>query len=329
MKQKQNKKRFLSILGVVSLVILLIVLACDSRLKTVHYTVESNKVNVPIRIALITDLHSCNYGKNQKNLIEAVQKQNPDIVLLGGDIFDDKLSYDNAELAVRQLAELYPCYYVTGNHEYWSRDIGTILEIVKDCGVTALSGECDTININGQVINICGVDDPDVEKYLAEGMSIEEQLKNVSEAAQEATRGVLKGEAQEVVQEVLQEEAITREAAKETVQEAVQEEIWKIAETTSTEIFTVLLSHRPELFEIYQKYEFDLVLSGHAHGGQWRIPGLLNGLFAPNQGLFPKYAGGRYDYDGGTMIVSRGLARESTRIPRIFNRPELVIVDVK
>ena len=79
----------------------------------------------------------------------------------------------------------------------------------------------------------------------------------------------------------------------------------------------------------YQKYDFDLVLSGHAHGGQWRIPGILNGLYVPNQGLFPKYAGGRYDYEGGTMIVSRGLARESTPIPRIFNRPEVVIVDVK
>lgn len=90
----------------------------------------------------------------------------------------------------------------------------------------------------------------------------------------------------------------------------------------------MLLSHRPELFETYQKYGFDLVLSGHAHGGQWRIPGVLNGLFAPDQGLFPEYAGGRYDYAEGTMIVSRGLARESTPVPRIFNRPEVVIVDI-
>ncbi len=72
-----------------------------------------------------------------------------------------------------------------------------------------------------------------------------------------------------------------------------------------------------------------MVLSGHAHGGQWRIPFLLNGLYAPNQGLFPKYAGGRYDYENGTLIVSRGLARESTPMPRIFNRPELVIVDIR
>lgn len=283
MKRKWNKKRIRCVLG---MLLILVLITCDSRLKTVYYKVESDKINAPVRIALLTDLHSCRYGKNQKNLIEAVQKENPDIVLLGGDIFDDKLSYDNAETTVRQLAEKYPCYYVTGNHEYWSRDIGTILNIIKDCGVAILSGECDTIEINGQTINICGVDDPDVEEYLMEGVPTAWQLKTVNEAAQE------------------------------------------VEKAADAEYFTVLLSHRPELYETYQEYDFDLILSGHAHGGQWRIPGLLNGLFAPNQGLFPKYAGGRYDFDGGTMIVSRGLARETTLVPRIFNRPELVIVNV-
>lgn len=92
--------------------------------------------------------------------------------------------------------------------------------------------------------------------------------------------------------------------------------------------YNILLAHRPELYETYLSADFDLILSGHAHGGQWRVPGLVNGLYAPNQGWFPKYAGGQYTFDHTTMIVSRGLARESTRIPRIFNRPELVIVDL-
>ena len=74
--------------------------------------------------------------------------------------------------------------------------------------------------------------------------------------------------------------------------------------------------------------QFDLVVSGHAHGGQWRLPGLINGIYAPHQGLFPSYAGGRYDLGTTTLIVSRGLARESTPVPRIFNRPELVIVEI-
>ena len=94
-------------------------------------------------------------------------------------------------------------------------------------------------------------------------------------------------------------------------------------------VFTILLSHRPEYCKTYMKYTFDLVLCGHAHGGQWRIPGILNGLYAPHQGIVPKYAGGRYDSEDMTMIVSRGLAKETTRIPRIFNRPELVVIDVK
>ena len=283
MKRKCKKKEILYIIG---LLLVLILLVFDIRLKTVHYIIESGKITASVRIALLTDLHSCRYGENQKNLIEAVQKQNPDIVLLGGDIFDDKVPHKNAELTVKQLAEQYPCYYVTGNHEYWSREVGTILDIIKSYGVTVLSGECDTIEINGQSINICGVDDPDAEVYLVEGVPIEKQLNSANEAAVEA-----------------------EQAAGE-------------------EIFTILLSHRPELYEVYQNYDFDLILSGHAHGGQWRIPGMLNGLYAPNQGLFPKLAGGRYDFGDGTMIVSRGLARESTRVPRIFNRPELVMIEM-
>ncbi len=91
--------------------------------------------------------------------------------------------------------------------------------------------------------------------------------------------------------------------------------------------YNVLLAHRPERFASYQKYGFDLVLSGHAHGGQIRIPGLLNGVIAPNQGLFPKYAGGEYTENNQTMIVSRGFGLDA-RIPRLFNPPEVVVVDI-
>ena len=99
--------------------------------------------------------------------------------------------------------------------------------------------------------------------------------------------------------------------------------------------YTILLIHRPEYLDVYSQYDFNLVLAGHTHGGMWRIPGLLNGLYAnsfyeqsPNRGLFPSLAGGQYEQNGTTMIVSRGLARESTRVPRIYNRPELVIIDL-
>lgn len=93
--------------------------------------------------------------------------------------------------------------------------------------------------------------------------------------------------------------------------------------------FSLLLAHRPAYVAEYLPGGYDLILSGHAHGGQWRIPGLLNGLLAPDEGLFPQYAGGCYDLDGTAFIVSRGLAKESTRVPRLFNPPELVLVDIK
>lgn len=104
-----------------------------------------------------------------------------------------------------------------------------------------------------------------------------------------------------------------------------EEQIRQAMENADSADFTVLLAHRPELLAKYAQFPLDLVVSGHAHGGQVRIPGVLNGLYAPNQGWFPKLAGGAYTQDGTTLIVSRGLAVR-TRLPRIFNRPEVVLV---
>lgn len=87
--------------------------------------------------------------------------------------------------------------------------------------------------------------------------------------------------------------------------------------------FKLLLNHHPEYYPKYIKnLDIDLTLSGHAHGGQWRIFG--RGLFAPGQGLFPKYTSGMHD---GRLIVSRGLANNAPPIPRLFNSKELIFID--
>ena len=95
--------------------------------------------------------------------------------------------------------------------------------------------------------------------------------------------------------------------------------------------FKLLMCHHPEYFaNTALKQDIDLTVSGHAHGGQVRIPLLVNGLCAPNQGWFPKYAGGRYDVDGTVMLVSRGLSNQAQMgVPRVFNRPEWLIVELK
>ena len=98
-------------------------------------------------------------------------------------------------------------------------------------------------------------------------------------------------------------------------------------QSVGEDAYTVLLSHRPELFDVYTGSGVDLVLSGHAHGGQFRLP-FVGGLAAPNQGLFPKYDGGLYTEDGTNMIVSRGIGNSVIPI-RLNNRPEVVIVELK
>lgn len=91
--------------------------------------------------------------------------------------------------------------------------------------------------------------------------------------------------------------------------------------------YKILLSHRPELFSLYIENNIDLIFSGHAHGGQIRLP-FLGGLIAPDQGFFPKYTSGPYKNGNTTMFVSRGLGNSIFPF-RVFNRPEIVVVTLK
>lgn len=100
----------------------------------------------------------------------------------------------------------------------------------------------------------------------------------------------------------------------------------KLQEYKNENTYTVLLSHRPELLETYAQCGVDLVLSGHAHGGQVRIP-FVGGLVAPNQGLFPKYDAGMFIKENTTMIVSRGIGNSIIPI-RVNNRPEVILIEL-
>ena len=96
--------------------------------------------------------------------------------------------------------------------------------------------------------------------------------------------------------------------------------------TSETGGFTILLSHRPELFDVYVEFGIDLVFSGHAHGGQFRLP-FIGGVFAPNQGFFPKYDGGMFVQGNTSMLVSRGVG--NSIIPfRINNKPEVILIEL-
>lgn len=107
--------------------------------------------------------------------------------------------------------------------------------------------------------------------------------------------------------------------------------------TLDDSFYNILIAHQPEQYEKYLdsgNIKFDLILSGHAHGGQWRIPFILEqGLYAPDQGLFPDYTNGMYNYNNGKSvhIISKGLAKPLRMIfiPRIFNRPEFTVIEIE
>lgn len=269
------RKKHRWILPVLAILVILTLIALDERLILRTYTVVSPKLTAEVRLAVVTDFHS---SDNADDVVAMVASCAPDAVLLVGDLFDDDTQNRPTERTLslmRQLSALYPCYYVSGNHEAWTGEMDALYQQTEEAGVTVLRMSSGVLTVRGQRIALCGVPDP-YEMVFSGAPDTEEQLRQALEDVDSAD-------------------------------------------------FTVLLAHRPELLAKYAQFPLDLVVSGHAHGGQVRIPGVLNGLYAPNQGWFPKLAGGAYTQDGTTLIVSRGLAVR-TRLPRIFNRPEVVLV---
>lgn len=95
-----------------------------------------------------------------------------------------------------------------------------------------------------------------------------------------------------------------------------------------TDAFRILLSHRPCHVQFYGQCSCDLIVCGHAHGGQWRIPFTRQGIFVKEEGLFPRYTDGMHDLNGRKVVISRGLASGHPRIPRLYNPPEVVFIDL-
>lgn len=288
---QKYKKRLRS--GLLFVAVLFALTVHGFMLKEVNYTIDAptvTKVTKPhsqnlnaktaFKIALLTDLHGCYYGKNQQDLVSRLKKQSPNAILLGGDIYDDRQGFANTDSLLSQLSAIAPTYYVDGNHEWWLSTENRLesLKRIAHYGIKPIMGK--QVAIPNTRIVLFGLSDPESREFDNQFQQLNGQVK--------------------------------------------------------TENFNILLSHRPERIDEYRQYPFDLVLSGHAHGGQWRIPFIMNGLFAPSQGFLPKYAGGLYEFNGAFagqtktthFIVSRGLARETTKVPRFFNNPELVFITV-
>lgn len=230
------------------------------------------------KIVHISDLHNKSFGKKQQYLVNQIKEENPNIIIITGDLIDSRRYNEYIAIQfVEEAVKVAPVYYVTGNHELRSGKFKVLEKKLIETGVRVLRNSWEKIDINGQGIVIAGVDDPYTGIRYVEPVVIKEYLR-------ETTKDLDKNS------------------------------------------FKILLSHRPEKINAYAEFGFDLVFSGHAHGGQVRIP-FLGGLIVPNQGFFPKYTSGLHKIKDTIMIISRGLG--NSIVPqRIFNRPEIIITEL-
>ena len=259
----------------------------NNDMEIINYTVKSDKIQSEIKIAHVSDTHNNDYLLG--NLHGMIEDEEVDLILLTGDIFDNDDRFDSTKKLMEELVNVAPVYYTPGNHEMWEEKTFEKIAEMEKIGVNYVGDSFLNVNVKNNEILIAGIIDPELSKAYSEQSELPEhsEYKGFEERFQ-----------------ILND---------------------KVKNMTEINKLKILLSHRPEKVELYKNSDFDFVLSGHAHGGQVRIPFLLNGLFAPNQGFFPKYAGGVYKLNEKTsLIVSRGL--KITDIPRVMNPPELVII---
>lgn len=275
----------------------------NSKIVT-HYQFPSKKVKVPCKIALIADTHDI----DPESILKELNSSSPDVIAIVGDIVTGKGDYqasssylpqfDNVVQLLNGCSSIAKTYFSLGNHE-WFLMPDDLKQIAKT-GVTVLDNKW----IKTGNLTIGGLSSADATRYWT--------FRDHYNGKYEKQRGLR--------QLFIQSETYA-------VRKAPDYE-W-LQEFEELDDFKILLCHHPEYWALQEPYlkdhHIDLVLSGHAHGGQVRLGN--QGLFAPGQGVLPKYTSGLHQGKYGKMIISRGLANTSW-VPRLFNPCELIYIDL-
>lgn len=238
------------------------------------YTIASG--NLPeafhnVKLALIADLHNTVYGKDNKKLLDAIEREKPDYILLAGDILVGKVGADftPAVEALAAISERYPVYYSYGNHEcrlkeYKKKykDMSKRYEqAIAKLPLHMLHNQHMTITRGESSIHIYGLEI--AHDYY-------KRFKNYKMTGNYLTKMLGKKKAE----------------------------------------YTILIAHNPYYFPAYAEWGAELVVSGHNHGGIARIP-FLGGLVDPNLRLFPKYDKGLFKELESQMVLSGGIGSHS------------------
>lgn len=298
MKKKQSRKKGLSF-GKILLILLLLfatitvienisVGVTSYTVDTGHYSAEESA----LRIVQLSDIHMIRRPGRARQLLRKVTKLSPDVIAITGDLIDTgKYRFEELQqYTINFCSEL--CTIAPVYLVYGNHEMALLDDPVNN----PFKLELETVGV--QILNNA------VEEFYINGR------KYVFLGVQDPS----------TLYKDRKYAFLTRKTT------AV---LTDITADIDTDDLTILLTHRPEDFKIYtEDFGIDLTLTGHAHGGQFRIPFTDIALYAPNQGYFPKYTSGMFESSGNYMIVSRGLG--NSRIPvRLFNMPEIVVVDVK
>lgn len=246
------------------------------------------------RIVQLTDIHSVRNAKQGELIYQKVLQEEPDIICITGDLVDSEYYKRNGIEGekytlwlLEEILKIAPVYMVYGNHEMILLDNPEKNEFkvaIEKMGVEI---------VNNKVFKIYAEDRNDYIR-LAGIQDPATLYKNF------------------------------RFAGIKTNGDRVEAMLDTVTVGVKSEEFVLLLSHRPEYMEMYDQYPVDVVLAGHAHGGQFRIP-FVGGVYAPGQGFFPKYTKGIYETEDLEMCVGVGIGN-STLPLRIFNPPEIVTI---
>ena len=256
-----------------------------SKLVVSEYDIHTGGFERKIKLVVLSDLHS-KENTDIEQIVDITSQQYPDYILMPGDIFEP--------------LDIYP---KVGNEKGFE-----LLERVCDVAPALLSGG------NHEVGGICSWNKLKWSK-----------IKSIPKYyAPEALDRIFRSGTVFLDDGYVIEDGIAFGGlGSGLINEGRKPDMSWMDEFCSLQCPKVLLCHHPEYYERYLKDRpIHLIVSGHAHGGQWRIFG--RGVFAPGQGMFPKYTSGVYD---NRLVVSRGLKPSGT-IPRIFNHPEVVIVNI-
>ena len=291
---------FLALLGTVLIPPFL--RAQNDVLVTTDFEISSGKLPASFdgyTLAVISDLHSKQFGTNNDLLIKQVDAANPDAVLICGDtlVGNDRTDTGHVFLTLCiTLVRKYPVYMVYGNHEQRRFDLNNIddtyKKAVENAGAQVISGNKITLAQGSDNINLYGLDLPYIYYRPRKGQGFLHLLLPDTERYFAA-------------------------------------DISKVLGTVDSTQYNILLTHNPIKLAAYADWGADLVLAGHGHGGIINLP-LFGGLATPfaSTSDMTRYDAGLFSKGSTQLIVSRGMG--SAAIPcRIFNKPELVVVHLK